>query len=78
MGRHVPTDLTDQIAEDAALPATHASDGTQTTAHPLPDVIEADKYLKGQAALEGANDSGGPRSGWGRLRTARAVPPGAV
>lgn len=74
----MPNDLTEQIVEEAALPSVHATDGQQTTARPLPDLIETDKYLKGQTALDGTNASGGPRSGWGRLRTAQAVPPGAV
>lgn len=70
--------LTDQITEDAALPSVHATDGQQTTARSLGELIEADKYLKGQSALEGTNANGGPVSGWGGLRTARAIPPGAV
>lgn len=70
-------DLTDTIESAAADPASAASDGQSATARPLADLIAADKYLKGQQALEGTNANGGPRSGWVSLRTARAVPQGA-
>lgn len=71
-------DLTEQIVSDAAEPIASSGDGESATGRTLTELIEADKYLKGQQAVSGSNDSGGPRSGWGGLRTARAVPPGAV
>lgn len=69
-------DLTDTIEDAAQTPESASQDGLSATARPLPDLIETDKYLKGQAALTGNNSNGGPRSGWGGLRPARAVLPG--
>lgn len=70
-------DLTPLIESEAALPLRSESDGQSAQARSLKDLIEADKYLKGLAAVEGENATGGPRSAWGRVRMARAVPPGA-
>lgn len=72
-------DLTpESIAEAATQPASASADGRSAAAVPIPDQIAADKYAKAQTGLEGTNDNGGPRSGWGRLRTARASNNGAV
>lgn len=71
-------DLTDTIESAAADPSSASSDGQSATARPLADLIAADKYLKGQDALTGTNANGGPRSGWGAVRMARAIPPGAA
>lgn len=68
----------DSIAEAAANPQSASVDGQQAAAHPIPDQIEAAKFQASNEALDGTNDNGGPRSGWGRLRTARVVPPGAA
>lgn len=68
----------DVIAEAAQKPASASQDGRAAAAHPIPDQIEADKYQKAQTALTGTNPNGGPRSGWGGLRAARAIPPGAA
>lgn len=69
-------DLSDQIEQAASDPASASSDGQAATARPIADLIAADQYLKSQAAL--ANSDGSPRSGWGAVSIARAVPPGAV
>lgn len=72
-------DLTpDTIAEAAAQPASASSDGRSAAAHPIPDQIAADKYARASDALTGTNENGGPRSGWGRLRTAKARSGGPV
>lgn len=71
-------DLTDQIVSEAAEPIASSGDGESATGRTLTELIEADKYLKGQQAVSVPNENGGPRSGWGGLRTARAIPPGAV
>lgn len=75
----MPTpDLTNDIETSAAEVKRVTTDGQTTEAHDLPDLIEADQYLKGQdAAGSGTNPNGGVRSGFGMLRPARAVPPGA-
>lgn len=65
-------DLSDTIAGAAQAPSEAAIDGMTTKAHPIPDVIAADKYLKGEAALASG------RSGWGATRPARVVPPGSI
>lgn len=67
----------DSIAEAAANPQSASVDGQQASAHPIPDQIEAAKFAASNTALDGTNDNGGPRSAWGRLRTARVNPPGA-
>lgn len=71
-------DLTPEIEQAAAEPATAEVDGRKASSHPLPALIEADKYLKGGAALAGASPKGGRRSGFNALRTGVFVPKGAV
>jgi hypothetical protein len=62
----------DDLVEAAKDPQTVTVDGQTVTAHNLKDLIALDKHIKGGASVEGG------RSAWGRTRTARAVPPGAV
>lgn len=71
------TDLTPQIEQAASEPASATADGQSAQSHPLPDLIEADRYLKGTTAVDGSNGAGGPRTGWGLLRMAKFTPPGA-
>lgn len=71
-------DLTDTIEQAAQDPAAATSDGQSATARPIADLIAADRYLKGQQAVEEVNVNGGPKSGWGALRTARVIPPGGA
>jgi hypothetical protein len=66
-------DLTDEIETTAQGASQFTTDGQSATAHNLKDLIEADKYLK----ETGAADTGPVKSGWGRVRMARAIPPGA-
>ena len=70
-------DLSETIAQVAAEPKQAEADGQSAENQPLPDLIEADKYLAGKAAVGGLNSAGGPRSAWRGLRAARGVPPGA-
>ena len=65
-------DLTDTIQTSAEGPAKVVSDGLEVDSQPIPDLIEADRYLKGEAAMKGGG------SGWNCLRPARVVPPAAV
>lgn len=71
-------DLTPEIETAASEPASAEVDGRKASAHPLPDMIAADQYLKGAAAVSGANRKGGRRSGFNALRTGVFVPRGAV
>lgn len=71
-------DLTDTIESVAGGPASASSDLGSAQAQDLSKLIEADKYLKGSTALTGSAANGGPKSGWGCVRMARAVPPGAA
>lgn len=71
-------DLTDDIEAAAAEPLSASVDGQQAAAHPLPDLIAADKYLKGATALTGENGNGGQKSGWRNLRMARSRGSSAV
>lgn len=43
-------ELREQIAADAAKPASISADGVQTTLRPVGDLVEADRYLKATAA----------------------------
>ena len=70
-------DLSDTIEDRAEEGVeSHTADGETTTATSIPDLIAADKYLASKSALDGSNSNGGPRSMWGRTRTARAIPQG--
>ena len=70
-------DLTSTIETAAAEPAAASGDAGSMQAVSLPDLIAADKYLRGEDALAGTNQNGGLKSGWGCVRIARAKPPGA-
>lgn len=67
-----------QIADLAAAPSNVTTDGLSISERPIDEVIDAKEYLDRKAALTGANANGGSRSGWGSLRPARVVPPGAI
>lgn len=47
----MPEDLTPNITESAKAPAEFEADGVKAKAHPLPDQIEADRYLASKAAM---------------------------
>jgi len=61
-------DLDQAIAENAAGPAKASIDGQSVEQHPLPDVIEADRYRESKKASR--------KPGIG-VRFAKLVPPGA-
>ena len=61
------TDLDQAIAENAAGPAKASVDGQSVEQHPLPDVIEADRYRASKKASR--------KPGLG-IRFAKLVPPG--
>lgn len=63
-------DLTTTITDVAQAPAEIQSDNTRVKEHSLPDLIEADRYAKGQAAAA-------TKKKWWGLRVAKLVPPGA-
>lgn len=72
-------DLTaDSIAEAATQPASASVDGQSAAAVSISDQIAALKFKESVAAAAGTNDNGGPKSGWGMLRPARAKNQGAV
>ena len=60
-------DLDQAIAENAAGPAKASVDGQSVEQHPLPDVIEADRYRESKKASR--------KPGIG-IRFAKLVPPG--
>jgi hypothetical protein len=64
----MPNHLDDKIRENAEGPAKASGDAGSVEQHPLPDQIEADRYL---ASKEAAKQ---PRRG---LRFNKLVPPGA-
>lgn len=63
-------DLTAEIETTAAEPASAEGDGQKASSHSLPDLIAADKYLKGQDALS--------RQGWAGIKISRARGSGGV
>lgn len=64
------------LAEEGVQSAT--VDGRSATSmDPLKQIQVADA-IAARELLAGTNDNGGPRSGWGLCRPARAIPPGAV
>lgn len=60
-------DLDQAIAENAAGPAKASVDGQSVEQHPLPDVIEADRYRESKKASR--------KPGIG-IKFAKLVPPG--
>lgn len=68
----------EQIATNATRPQTANVGGRSAAQVPIADQIAADQYAKASAAASGSNANGGPKSGWGMLRTAKVIPPGAV
>lgn len=62
-------DLTDAITEAAADPQRVSVDGVSADARPLKDLIEADKYLKQQAAT---------KKGRRGFRISKMIPPGTA
>ena len=62
-------DLEDKIRENASGPAKASNETGSVEQHPLPDQIEADRYLASKAAVSN------PKRG---LRLAKLVPPSAT
>ena len=71
-----PNDINDRLAEMADEPSAFSSDGQSANNQPIPDVIQLHQHAAAQDALGGTNQNGGPVSGWGGLRIARAKPGG--
>lgn len=63
-----PDDLTQSIRDNAAAPAEASVDGRSAKQHPLPDQIEADRYLASKAAAK--KNLG--------IRMSKVIPPGAA
>ena len=64
-------DLADKIDTSAQGPRRVRTDAGEVEAHPLPDQIEADKYLRAKAAADGGSSTRG-------LRFNVLKPPGTV
>lgn len=62
----------------ANQPQSASADGQAVTQRSIQDLIAARRDVDAQTALTGSNTNSGPKSGWGALRTAKAIPPGAV
>lgn len=71
-----PNDINDRLSEMADEPSAMTSDGVTRNNQPIPDVIELHQHAAAADALAGTNQNGGPVSGWGCLRIARAKPGG--
>lgn len=64
----MPEDLTQTIRDNAAAPAEASVDGTTAKQHPLPDQIQADRYL---ASKQAAKRKLG-------IKLTQVIPPGAA
>ena len=64
-------DVASKIEESAQGPRRIRTDAGEAEAHPLPDQIEADKYLSARAAMSSSNTHRG-------LRFNVLKPPGTV
>jgi glutamate/tyrosine decarboxylase-like PLP-dependent enzyme len=77
----VPTaaEIAAAAAEVAEIGVQSATTGDQSTTAMDPEKLlrVADK-MKANEAASGTNANGGSKSGWGMLRQARTIPPGAV
>lgn len=67
-------EISDEILDAALNPKRARADDQEVEAHSLSDLIKADKYVKGKEAAARVRNA----SGWGFLRAARAIPPGAA
>lgn len=74
----IVSDLNDEIREAAEGPKRAKRDGQEAESHDLSELIKAEQHLASVAAATGTNANGGKKSGWGMLRPARAIPPGAT
>lgn len=63
------TPLGDHIETMAQAPAEQTGDSGSVKEHPLPDLIETDKYLSRRAVA--ANP-------WGAVKLVKNVPPGTI
>ena len=72
-------EILDAAAQNAADGVASAqADGQSATAMDPTEQIKAADMIAARTALTGTGTNGGAKSGWRRLRAARAVPPGAV
>jgi hypothetical protein len=65
----MPSELSDQILENAQAPAEIANDQGTVKEHALPDLIAADRYLAGKGAANNGKHRG--------VRFNKLVPPGS-
>lgn len=63
-------ELEDEIDAVARGPQTDTVDGQTATTHPLPDLIEADRYLTGKRVLRTTRGNA-----WGAIGMAQVVKP---
>lgn len=68
----MPELTADDIATAATKPQSASVDGQSASAHPLNQQIEASQYQAAETALDGDNDNGGGKSGWGNRITRKA------
>ncbi len=70
------SDIQDAVTQAGIDPAQASVDGQSVTAQDPLKLIAVENHVAARDALVGSNDNGGPRSGWGKGRMAKAVPPG--
>lgn len=72
----MPSDINESIEEMAQKPVSAKNDFGEVQARPIGEMVEAEQHVATSEALSGTNQNGGPVSGWGCLRIARAKPGG--
>jgi hypothetical protein len=78
----VPVPTADELYDAAAIVAEEGVqsatvDGRSATAmDPLKQIEVADR-IQSRELIAGTNTNGGPKTGWGFLRPAKVIPPGA-
>lgn len=78
----MPVPTVDELLDNAATVAgegvqSASVDGRSATAmDPMKQIAVADA-IQSRDLIAGTNANGGPKTGWGFLRPARAIPPGA-
>lgn len=70
-------DNTTAVENNITAPQTVSVDNQSATVQSADDQIARIVFAEGRAEIGPANARGGKRSGWGMLRAAKFVPPGA-
>lgn len=68
---------TTAVENNITAPGSATVDGQSATVQSADDQLQRIVFAEGRAEIGQPNARGGKRSGWGMLRAAKFVPPGA-